>query len=361
MRSAAVASAWLWCLATCGCALIMQPAANSEWTVDQVKDAAKQVYVAAKDTLGKVKKHLEHEAKMKAAGITTHGTTHKAAKTEQYHKRANQCANKHTPMMCNDQPATGNYTAHLVVSTYREDLAWLNEIWAFDGNVTVMAHDRAQKRSHNSKDETADSLNVAEDSEAEVKALNPMRKDPVVFQEIPNAGDEGGAYLAWIIKKYYRLPDVTFFVQGHRCSDHAKFDMGLALPNIRKCWNPAEGYLDLNTYGKRVKNTVCKDTKDLFAHGVTGFHIEKLMQLWKLYFQEEVGPPTVRMCYDAFAQFAVTRDRIKKYTLGFYKELFYATVHGNTTMEFFWRLMFAPEVSLLNTTSMGKYVEPKEI
>jgi len=260
----------------------------------------------------------------------------------------NQCRQMHTPPMCAAKPGMGNFSAHLVISTYKEDLAWLNEM-PWSDNVTVFVHDRSTAHKHRSKSDYNDDTSIARESELSVKLLNKVRSKPVIFETIPNVGDEASAFLTWIIKKYYKLPEVAFFVHGHRCADHAQFDMALALPSIRQCFKPEWGYLDLNSYhevdagnyseGASTASTNCRWIKKLLQHP-TG--VENFRGVWMDFFMEEYGPVPSRVCSDSYAQFAVTRDRIRKHPVSFYKQLFRAVASGQTTMEFFWRALFVP-------------------
>eukprot|EP00416_Gambierdiscus_australes_P022758 CAMPEP_0171059038 /NCGR_PEP_ID=MMETSP0766_2-20121228/2930_1 /TAXON_ID=439317 /ORGANISM="Gambierdiscus australes, Strain CAWD 149" /LENGTH=331 /DNA_ID=CAMNT_0011514429 /DNA_START=55 /DNA_END=1050 /DNA_ORIENTATION=- len=253
----------------------------------------------------------------------------------------NHCSFTFSPLMCQAQAGRGKFSAHAVVSTWQEDLHWLHYMH-WEDNITVLVHNRRKQRSHGSTVSVADNLNRAESSEALLKSANSRRTNPIVFQDIPNTGDEAAAYLGWIIQKYNTLPDVVFFVQGHRCADHANFDMSIALPSIRQCFKPEQGYFDINTYRKGPE-TKCKSTKAILEKPVTGFKIEHFKDLWIDLFQEELGPMPPGICWDAYAQFAVTRERIKMHSVSFYKKLFKAVVQGRTTMEFFWRAIFVPE------------------
>lgn len=255
----------------------------------------------------------------------------------------NQCGKLYTPMMCNSTKTQG-WSSSLVVSTYMEDLTWLNQMY-FDGNIIVYVHDRSEDRSHKSKEEFGDDLEFAEQSEVEVRAANAGRKYPIQFETIPNKGDEAAAYLAYIIKKYYKLPDVVFFVQGHRCAQHAEFDMAKALPNIKECFPYDKGYLDLNTYFRKKppQYPTCRDAVTLIDHPIRGFHLEHFKDLWTNLFQPEFGPMPGRICWDGYAQFGVRKEFILRHSLDFYKRLFQAVQRGDTTMEFFWKMLFLKE------------------
>mmetsp|Transcript_35419 Transcript_35419/g.97994 ORF Transcript_35419/g.97994 Transcript_35419/m.97994 type:complete len:335 (-) Transcript_35419:60-1064(-) len=260
----------------------------------------------------------------------------------------NKCRKMRTPMMCTAKPGMGNFSAHLVISSYKEDFAWLNEM-PWSDNVTVFVHDSSKRPSHWWSKQHYEDTMIAEESELSVKLLNKVRSKPVIFEHIASVGDEASAFLTWIIKKYYKLPEVAFFVHAHRCADHAQFDMALALPSIRQCFKPEWGYLDLNSYhkvdidsyseGADTGNTNCMWTKNLLAHP-TG--VENFRGVWTDFFMEEYGPLPNRVCSDAHSQFAVTRDRIRKHPVSFYKQLFGAVANGQTTMEFFWRALFVP-------------------
>jgi len=241
--------------------------------------------------------------------------------------------------MCQAQPGMGNFSAHAVISTWRDDLTWLNEMPWNDG-MTVFVHDRSKKRSHVLKTEVSKDAARAEESEVAVKALNPKRNVPVDFEDIPNKGGEASAYLSWIIRKYKKLPDVVFFLKGHRCAQNAPFDMSVALPSIRQCFRREEGYLNLNSYAGHAGAT-CMPSVAILNR--TKPETKNLHRIWTYFFMEEYGGPMpTRMCWDDYAQFAVTRERILSHPVSFYKKLFKAVVNGNTTMEFFWRPLFVP-------------------
>lgn len=254
--------------------------------------------------------------------------------------KGNGCRMYYTPKYCTETPDMGKFSAALVVSTWKEDLTWLNHM-PWSDNMTVMIHDRASTRSHNSVMTIQDNLIIAEESDVKVKALNARRTNPIKFVDIKNKGDEAGAYLQWIIEHYDSLPDATFFIQGHRCADHAKFDMAQALPNLRACFKPDQGYLDLNAYPTKGY-TRCTDVPAILERPIMGFKIEHFADIWIKLFHKNFGPMPTRMCYDGYAQFAVSRDTIRKHPLSFYKKLHKGVVDGLTTMEFFWRGLFVP-------------------
>lgn len=258
----------------------------------------------------------------------------------------NQCGKLLTPRMCQNPPKDRNIEAGLVVSTFMEDISWLNDMY-FEGPIIVYVHDRSRGRSHNSKDSFGDDVDIAERSEVDVRTKNPNRKFPVQFETIPNKGDEAAAYLSYIVRKYNRLPNVTFFVQGHRCAAHAEFDMAKALPSIRECFPLAKGYMDLNRYNKKKgpEHKQCGKMEWLLEHPVRGFKIQHLDKLWAALFQEHLGELPARICWDSYAQFGVTRERIRARPLDLYKKLLRGVMLGNTTMEFFWKMLFLPTAS----------------
>mmetsp|Transcript_69536 Transcript_69536/g.214945 ORF Transcript_69536/g.214945 Transcript_69536/m.214945 type:complete len:346 (-) Transcript_69536:55-1092(-) len=275
--------------------------------------------------------------------------------------RKNQCKGLPHKQMCNSTKDPG-FSAGLVVASYLEDLAWLNEL-EWDGNISVYVHDRSADRSHGSKSRVYDSLLVAEESEKEVMAKNENRTTPVVFQTIPNKGDEATAYLSYIIQKYYKLPDVVFFVQGHRCADHAKFDMARVLPNIRRCFDIEKGYLDVNRYDGRIhldEGPHCKSRESLIKNPIMGYKIDDLQGIWDTLFLEEFGTMPDQLCWDGYAQFAVKKELILRHPLGFYKKLFKGVVNKTTTMEFFWRMTFQPSALRMNDHSEEDFEAMKQ-
>mmetsp|Transcript_126004 Transcript_126004/g.368151 ORF Transcript_126004/g.368151 Transcript_126004/m.368151 type:complete len:328 (+) Transcript_126004:74-1057(+) len=274
--------------------------------------------------------------------------------------RQNMCRHKRTPEMCQNGKEQG-YTAGLVISSYKEDLAWLNNM-SWDGTISVFIHDRSAARSHNKDQGVMDNFAVAEQSEKEVRDKNSERHYPVTFETIPNKGDEATAYLAYIIQKYFKLPDVVFFVQGHRCAKHAEFDMARALPSVRRCFDRTKGYLDLNTYDGRISDDGphCMDSAKLVQHPLTGYQIDDLQGIWDELFKEEYGHMPDRMCWDGYAQFAVKKELILRHPLSFYKKLFKGVTHGLTTMEFFWKLTFLPSALSMKDHTEEKFKLMKE-
>jgi len=255
--------------------------------------------------------------------------------------KSEACRSKLTPKMCRDSGLGHKYTAAAIVSVFQEDLGWLNEM-PWSDNLTVMVHDRSSYRTHDSKNRFADSDAVSEESEASVKALNLRRTTPIKFKDIPNKGDEAAAYLRWIVEHYEHLPDVSFFLQGHDCDAHAPFDMSVALPSIRQCFRPEQGYLDINTYGWDSA-TECQQTQEVITNPIQGFHLEKFVDIWNDLFYLELGPMPTKICWDSFAQFAVSRERILSHPKDFYETLLQGVLSGQTTMEFFWRAIFVPD------------------
>lgn len=255
----------------------------------------------------------------------------------------NYCKHKYSPKMCEWDPSMGRHTAAAVISTWQEDIHWLNELPWSDG-LTVLVHDRGNMtRSHGSKMSMYDNWELAVESEAKVKALNSRRSRPINFQVIPNRGDEELAYLDWIVEHYDRLPDVVFFLHGHRCAEHANFDMSVALPSIRECFQPAQGYMDINTYRTGGKKQ-CRGMKGImeseYTKDLTGFEMKNFAKVWADLFEKEIGPRPNLICWDTAAQFAVSRDAIRRHPLEFYKKLAEAVGNRVTTMEFFWRMVF---------------------
>mmetsp|Transcript_89551 Transcript_89551/g.278687 ORF Transcript_89551/g.278687 Transcript_89551/m.278687 type:complete len:338 (+) Transcript_89551:86-1099(+) len=250
------------------------------------------------------------------------------------------CATKHTPKMCEEKPGMGRYTAAAVLSTYREDIHWINEM-PWSDNMSVIVHDRDDKRTHDTV-KLHESRVVAEASERRVERYNSRRTHPVEFWHVPNIGDEASSFLGWIAHYYDQLPDVVFFIHGHRCSFHANFDMSIALPNIRQCFSPEQGYLDLNTY-RHGAETQCQGTKHIAEHPIMGFGVKDFPALWKDLFQEEFGKMPTKFCWDSWAQFAVSRSNIRRHPKSFYERLLTGVVKHNTTMEFFWRAVFVKD------------------
>lgn len=259
---------------------------------------------------------------------------------EQARQRKNRCEHLKTPPLCDAGDKEPSYTVGLVVAAYAEDIAWLNTL-EWDGNVTVYTRDRTTEKPTRFQSKLAANLAVAEISEDEVKAASTTRSYPVDFVPVANSGGEAASYLAHIIKNYRHLPDVLFFVQGHQCADYAKFNMAKALSSVRKCFPKETGYLDMNRYDGR-KSSKCTEKKKVLAHPpkLNSKTQENLNTVWSSLFADEFGGFPDKVCWDPHAQFAVSRDKLIKHPLSFYKKLAQGVENKETSMEFFWRLMF---------------------
>uniref|UniRef100_A0A6T0Y7Y0 Uncharacterized protein n=1 Tax=Alexandrium monilatum TaxID=311494 RepID=A0A6T0Y7Y0_9DINO len=251
----------------------------------------------------------------------------------------NMCINMKTPVLCQPPPGMAQFTAEAVISAYREDIHWINEM-PWSDNVTVVVHDRQSPRTHNLERTMGESVALAEASEQRVKKYNRWRSHPIKFHHVSNIGDESSSYLGWIIHEWDNLPDVAFFLHGHRCAVHAKYDMSIALPNFRQCFRPEQGYLELNAYQKEG-NTKCGWTSHLMQRPIAG--ISNFPHVWKELFQEEFGRMPTRFCWDSYSQFAVSRDSIKRHPLEFYRDLLKGVARHNTSMALFWRAIFVPD------------------
>mmetsp|Transcript_65162 Transcript_65162/g.113840 ORF Transcript_65162/g.113840 Transcript_65162/m.113840 type:complete len:401 (-) Transcript_65162:7-1209(-) len=227
--------------------------------------------------------------------------------------------------------------AEVVVSTYMEDLSWLRDLdWL---KVYVYVHNRATGSSHAV---TSSAPNDAARSEEELKTRNGDRAYPITFVDIPNIGDEAKAYLTYIMDNYDRLPDVVFFVHGHRCSWHAKINMDSTIQEMTRCISHGafnQSYVSLNTW----LATECYDlsTKD---------HKNQRVSHVQTYWSSLISTPLPRrFCMDCCAQFAVSRDAIRSHPQAFYKNLLDAVDDGKTSLEYFWRSIFRQDFQTENS------------
>mmetsp|Transcript_99452 Transcript_99452/g.190994 ORF Transcript_99452/g.190994 Transcript_99452/m.190994 type:complete len:445 (-) Transcript_99452:100-1434(-) len=258
----------------------------------------------------------------------------------------------------------------LVVSTYDEDLGWLS---AVTDPITVYVHNRSRNgmRTHtvgwavlvssgqdgsgnsskpdveklaraealpkrpvnnpSGHEEIQIKLARAEASQKELKRKNKARPHPIKFIDIPNIGDEALPFLTHIVKHFDNLSLTTLFLHGHRCSWHSFFDMEDQIQKIRKCM-PSAGYINLNSEWRAF----CYPTDS--AHP----RVWMLRHLWPTLFVDEFGALPENWCMDCCAQFAVSRDVLHSHDKAFYQRLLAAVTHGETTMEYFWRMLFVP-------------------
>jgi hypothetical protein len=257
-------------------------------------------------------------------------------------QRSNVTASRTSPKCEDDKRQWCNRTtsdlkksrlkAEVVVSTYMDDLLWLKEMDWLKVHVYVhnpeaeITHMAAYVITENSKTEAALTL-------AYLKATNAVRAYPINFVDIPNIGDEAKAYLTYILDNYNSLPDVVFFVHGHRCSWHAKANMDSTTREITRCLSDGcynQSYVSLNTYPNECYDLASKDNRrnERVAH--VKYYWSSLMST----------PLPRRFCMDWSAQFAVSRAAIQAHPQGFYKNLLEAVDDGKTSLEYFWRSIF---------------------
>lgn len=249
------------------------------------------------------------------------------------------CKMPEVPAGCDyseDGPAEAPTSMGVVVSTFEENLAWLSEVDI--GNVTVYVHDRSQKRTH--VGETSDdNLRKALKSQKLLEEGNAQRRWPISFVDIPNVGDEGAAFLKHIVEHYDELPEILFFVHGHRCSNHANADMVRHLLIQQQCFKADMGYATLNN--PNMNQHVCPDTTD--KKWVKEKRIVKIREPWPELLEGEFGGFPQKFCFDSYAQFAVSRERIRAHPKAFYEGLRAGVLAGKTTMEWYWRTLFVPQ------------------
>jgi len=268
---------------------------------------------------------------------------------------ANQCGIYSTErIMCKEPAIKPRHTVAAVMSTYRENLHWIDEM-PWSDNLTVYVHDRAGKQSFHSKvaagfwsqSHAMTNVEFAEESEAEIKLFNARRSHPIQFKTVPTNGDEAATFLSWIMENYNNLPDVTFFLQGHRCSEAAEFDMSIALPHIRNCFTPDKGYLNINNFYNRDYEPECKTTDVPIGIPRPGYKPSKFVETWNTLFFKEFGAVPTKICWDGeYSQFAVSRAVIRRHPLAFYESLYQGVMDGQTNMFRFWRTIFAKEGGL---------------
>jgi len=203
-------------------------------------------------------------------------------------------------------------------------------------NITVYVHDRASKRTHYG-DSPGDQLRKAKASQALLLERNSARARPISFVDIPNLGDEAAAYLLHIVTHYDELPEVLFFIHGHRCAKHATPDMVRLLEDRLRCFRPGNGYETLNDPWQQH---VCP------ARGSSSwekdYRVGRVQKAWPELFAEEFGAFPEKFCFDSYGQFVVSRERVLSHPRAFYQRLLEGANAGKTTMEWSWRTLFVP-------------------
>eukprot|EP01112_Ceratiomyxa_fruticulosa_P017469 TRINITY_DN5448_c0_g1_i1.p1 TRINITY_DN5448_c0_g1~~TRINITY_DN5448_c0_g1_i1.p1 ORF type:complete len:344 (-),score=32.01 TRINITY_DN5448_c0_g1_i1:22-1053(-) len=187
----------------------------------------------------------------------------------------------------------------IVVSTYNEDVSWLN-IYVPD-----------------------------------IPSLVYTRDVEFAKNNLRNIGNEAYAYLNFIVNNYYSLPSSIAFVHGHPTSWHFTEHMGIVLQKFK--------------WGKYPYTPLTIPQK-IFRMPEPDRNIEEweiVNQYWPEVFEDFLGPPPARLESYCCGQFAVTKERILKHPLATY--VYWKTFLEKTRMdsyysgrlfEYTWHIIF---------------------
>ncbi len=177
-------------------------------------------------------------------------------------------------------------TLEMVVSAYRDDLAWLRNVEAIGIGTHVYGRPGAE-------------------------APNANDRLPV------NRGDEAAAYFRYLVDHYDDLPEYVMFVHGHEYAYHAPTSMATTcLLDIPAAVEAMGGFASLNH--DRRGRTVRKYADRLMpAPWSPAFLARALAELYGTAEQPPVSTPT-KLAFPASAQFAASRNAIRKRPRAFY-------------------------------------------
>ena len=177
-------------------------------------------------------------------------------------------------------------TLGMVVSAYRDDLAWLRNVEAIGIRTHVYGRPGAE-------------------------APNANDQLPV------NRGDEAAAYFRYLVDHYDDLPEYVMFVHGHEYAYHAPTSMATTCRlDVPAAVEAMGGFASLN-HDKRGR-TVRKYADRLMpAPWSPAFLARALAELYGTAEQPPVSTPT-KLAFPASAQFAASRNAIRTRPRAFY-------------------------------------------
>ena len=187
-------------------------------------------------------------------------------------------------------------TLGMVVSAYRDDLAWLRNVEAIGIRTHVYGR--------------------------------PGAEAPTAEQLPVNRGDEAAAYFRYLADHYDNLPEYVMFVHGHEYAYHAPTSMAttcrLDVPTQVEAMG---GFASLNhdTRGQTVRKYAdrlmpsysAQWTKQLGRGWSAAFLARALAELYEDAEQPPVSTPT-KLAFPASAQFVVSKAAIQKRPRAFY-------------------------------------------
>ena len=179
-----------------------------------------------------------------------------------------------------------------------------------------------------------ENLEWLKDCGHEVIVMDKEGAEPTCFSPIaiiPNVCGEAPVYLRYIIDNWGKFPDVVAFIHGHEYSYHHKHPLHI-LDLIDRL--DVKGYISLNGTWRIVP-----------IHTPPNEPLIQIRKYWPL-IEPCVGPcPLTNGVACANSQFLVTRERIQRIPLEFYKRWYDAiladgTVEIQTFFEYTWHVIF---------------------
>ena len=188
-------------------------------------------------------------------------------------------------------------TLGMVVSAYRDDLAWLRNVEA----VGIRTHVYGR----------------------------PGAEAPDAEHQLPvNRGDEAAAYFRYLADHYDNLPEYVMFVHGHEYAYHAPTSMATTCRlDVPAAVEAMGGFASLNhdkrgrtvrKYADRLMPSYSAQwTKQLGRGWSAAFLARALAELYGAAEQPPVSTPT-KLAFPASAQFAASRNAIRTRPRAFY-------------------------------------------
>jgi len=120
------------------------------------------------------------------------------------------------------------------------------------------------------------------------------------FHILPNKGNEASSYLWYIINYWDVLPDKIVFIHGHETASHQHIHIFDAIEKYKE--------------------------KDFQAINESYYYIfipnNSFRDWWKQIYAESLGQIPDKLVFEPFAQFLVSKERIRSHPLHFYQKLY---------------------------------------
>lgn len=162
-----------------------------------------------------------------------------------------------------------------------------------------------------------------------------------------NKGNEGSAYLSYIISHYHALPDVMVFLHARRYqwhNDDPMYDHIPLLNRLRTSHVTRMGYTNLRcAWEPGCPNEIAPDPE--FEDGVFGIRAAYARTFTELFPGEPIPEKVAHQCC---AQFALSRDKILEKPVRYYEKirqwLWETDLHPGRSgriMEYMWHIIFS--------------------